>query len=64
MGDKETFQENVVLIYNGILLSHKKEGNKTHCSNMYGPRDYHTSESSDEDKYYMIALIYGICFKK
>ena len=29
-------------IYNGILLSHKKEQNHAICSNMDGPRDYHT----------------------
>ena len=25
---------------NGILVSHKKEGNNATCSNMDGPRDY------------------------
>ena len=56
----------MVHIYNGILLSNKKEGNKTNCSNMDGPIDYHTSEigQTKKDKYYMISLIYGICFKK
>ena len=29
-------------IYNGILLTHKKEWNNAICSNMDGPRDYHT----------------------
>ena len=29
-------------IYNGILLSYKKEWNNAICSNMDGPRDYHT----------------------
>ena len=28
-------------MYNGILLSHKKEWNNAMCSNMDGPRDYH-----------------------
>ena len=32
----------VVHIYNGILLTHKKEGNNAICSNMDGPRDGHT----------------------
>ena len=32
----------MVHIYNGILLSHKKEQNNAICSNMEGPRDYHT----------------------
>ena len=29
-------------IYNGILLSYKKERNNVICSNMDAPRDYHT----------------------
>ena len=29
-------------IYNGILLSYKKEWNIIICSNMNGYRDYHT----------------------
>ena len=29
-------------IYNGILLSHKKEQNNAICSNMDATRDYHT----------------------
>ena len=32
-------------IYNGILLSHKKEWNNANCSNMDGPRDCHTEWS-------------------
>ena len=36
-------KEDVVHIYNGILLSHKKEWNNAICSNMDGPRDYHTN---------------------
>ena len=35
-------KEDVVHIYNEILLSHKKERNNALCSNMDGPRDYHT----------------------
>ena len=38
-------------MYNGILLSHKKERDSAICSNMDGPRDYHTKRSkSEEDK--------------
>ena len=33
-------KEDVVHIYNGILLSHKKEQNNAICSDMDGPRDY------------------------
>ena len=41
-------KEDVVYVYthvythNRILLSHLKEGNNAFCSNMDGPRDYHT----------------------
>jgi len=43
----------VVNIYNGILLSDKKERNNAICSNMDRPRDYHSKLSkSDKDKYH------------
>ena len=32
-------KEDVVHIYNGILLSHKEEWSNAICSNMDGPRD-------------------------
>jgi len=35
-------------IHNGILLSHQKWLNKAICSNMDGPRDYHTKQSESE----------------
>ena len=41
-------KEGVVHIYNGILLSHKKEWNNVIYSNMEGPRDYHTKWSKSE----------------
>ena len=41
-------KEDVVHIYNGILLSHKKEWNNAICSNMDGPRDYHTKWRKSE----------------
>ena len=41
-------KEDVVHIYNGILLNHKKEWNNAICSNMDGPRDYHTKWSQSE----------------
>ena len=40
--DRQMNKQDVVGIYNGILLSHKKELNNTICSNMNGPRDYDT----------------------
>ena len=41
-------KEDVVDIDNGILLSHKKEWNSAICSNMDGPRDYHTKWSKSD----------------
>ena len=54
-------KEDVVHIHNGILFSHKKEWNNAICSNMDGPKDYHTKWSkSEKDKYHVISLICGI----
>ena len=36
------------VVYNGILLSHKKEWNKATCSNMDGRRGYHTKWSMSD----------------
>ena len=56
-----TYTHTYTYINNGILLSHKKEWNNAICSNMDGPRDYHTKWSKpDQDKYHMISLIHGI----
>ena len=38
----------MVHIYNGILLSHKKEQNWIICTDMDGPRDCHTEWSKSE----------------
>ena len=38
-------KEDVIYIYNGILLSHKREWNNAMCSNLDGPRDDHTKWS-------------------
>ena len=46
--DRWMDKEDVVHIYNGIPLSHKKEWNNAICSNMDGPRDYHTKQSKSE----------------
>ena len=59
--DRGMDKEDVVPMYNGILLSHKKEWNNAICSYMDGPSDYHTKWSQKEkDKYHMISLICGI----
>ena len=53
-------KEDVAHIYNGILLSHKKNEVNAICSNMDGPRDYHIKWSQREkDKYRIISLICG-----
>ena len=58
-------KEDVVHIYNGILLSHKKEQNNAPCHNMDGPRNYHTKCSkSERDKYDMPSLTCGILKKQ
>ena len=41
-------REGVVHIYNGILLSHKKEGNWVICRDVGGPRDCHTEWNKSE----------------
>jgi len=50
-------------IYNGILLSHKNEQNNAICSNMEGPRDYHT-KSDRERKILYITLMWNSFLKK
>ena len=58
---KSPLPEDVVHIYNGILLNHKKEWNNAICSNMDATRDYHAKwTKSEKDKYHMISLKYGI----
>ena len=55
-------RENVVYIYSGILVSHKKHKIMPFAATWNGPRDYHTKWSkSDKDKYditYMQNLIF------
>ena len=41
-------EDEVVHIYNGILLSHKKEWHITVCGNVDGPKDYHTKWSKSD----------------
>ena len=59
--DRWVDEENVVYLYNELLLSHEKEWNNALCSSMNGPRDYHTKVSkSEKGKYHMISLTCGI----
>ena len=59
--DRWIDKEDVVYIYNGILLSHKK-GNKAISGNMDGPRGYHTkrSESGKEKQIYDITYMWNL----
>ena len=59
--DRGMDKEDVVHIYNGILLSHKKEWINAICSNMGGPRDCHT-EWSKSDRETEISLIWYIAY--
>ena len=44
-----------------VLLNHKKEWNKAVCSNVVGPRDYHTKWSkSDKDKSHDITYMWNL----
>ena len=52
-------KEDVVHIYNGILLSHRKEWNNAICSNMGEPRDYRTKRSKS-DRETQISLWYHL----
>ena len=52
-------KEDVVHIYNGIVLSHKKEWNNAICSNMDAPRDYHTKwNKSERERQISYAITY------
>ena len=54
-------KEDVVHIYNGILLSHKKEQNWVICRDMDGPRDLQSEVSQKEkNKYRILTHISGI----
>ena len=52
-------KEDVMYINNGILPSLKKEWNTAICSNMDGPRDYHTKWSkSDRERQILYDITY------
>ena len=58
-------KEDVVHIYNGVLLNHKKEWNNAICSNIDGPRDYHTKWSkSDRERQISFDITYMWNLKK
>ena len=57
--DRWMDKEDVVHVYNEMLLSHYKEWNNAICSNMDGPGDYHTkwSKSDRERQIYDVAYV-------
>ena len=54
--------KDVVYLYNGVLLSHKKEWNLAICNDMDGRRQYYAKWSKlvRESKNHMISLLCGI----
>ena len=55
--DRKMDKDDAVLIYEGILLSHKKEGKNAICSNTDDLARITGSEQSQESKYPMPSLI-------
>ena len=64
--DRGMAKEDVLHIYNGILLSHKKEWNNAICSNMDGSSNYHTkwSKSDIERQIYDSTHMWNLIFVK
>ena len=52
--NREMDKEDVVHIYNGELLSHKKEWNWVICRDVDGPRDCHTEWSKSEREKHIV----------
>ena len=52
----------MIHIYNGILLSHKKEWNWVICRDVDGPREWSKSEVSqkEKNKYHLLTHICGL----
>ena len=58
-------KKDMVHIYNGILLNHKKDGNSAICRDIDGPRDCCTEGNKEvrkkkKNKYHIMLLIYRI----
>ena len=64
--NRGTDKEDMVHVYDRILLSHKSEENNGICISMDVPRDLHTewSKLDKNDKYHMILFICRIFFKR
>ena len=48
--------------HNGILFGHENEQNNAICSNMEGPRDYHTKSNRERQILYDITLTWNLIF--
>ena len=56
--DRWMEKEDVVYIYNGLLLGNPKEWNLAICNNVDGTKGYHAKiNESEKDKHHMISLI-------
>ena len=53
-------KEDVMYIYNGIILGHKKEQNNAICSNMDGIRDYQTKSERERQIPYYITYMWNL----
>ena len=57
-------KQDVVHIYNGVLLSHKKEWSNGICSNMDGSRNYLKWSQSDNETQISHAITYNVNLQK
>ena len=54
-------KEDVVYIYNGILLGNEKEGNPAICNNMDGTTVYYAKlNKSEKDKYHIFTHMWNL----
>ena len=53
-------KENVVHICDGILLSHKKEGNNAICSNENRPKDPYNKSERERQTPYDITYVWNL----
>ena len=53
-------KESVVHIYNGILLSHKKEWNCAICKDADRPRHWHTVSQKEKNQHTIVSLTWRI----
>ena len=56
-------KEEVVYIYNGVLLSDQKEWNLAICNYMDGTRGYYAKVKLEKDKYHDFTHIWNLRYK-